>query len=120
MKRSDQRRAEIAQALLHRPQVLVFDNPCGALSVGQRKDLARNVMGSGLFGASAVLWTTRHAQEAALADKVLHLKSGQLWARGTPRAFLYAAGAGSLEEAIVWSDGSETPLGKLSELGHHR
>jgi putative ABC transport system ATP-binding protein len=74
----EQQRVAIARAVAKRPQVLLCDEPTGALDVGTGKlvlDAIARVSGE-LGGATAII--THNAAIAAMADRVLQLGDGRL------------------------------------------
>lgn len=77
------RRAEIARALLHRPDLLLLDEATVGLDVRSRRDvltLARELAaGSGV----GVLWTTHLLDEVAEDDQVVVLHRGRVLANDT-------------------------------------
>lgn len=81
-----QRRVELCKSLLHRPQVLIFDEPCAGLDPGARRgfwndlDVLRRAWGTTL------LLTTHFMEEAERCDRIGILDSGRLIAEGTPGA----------------------------------
>lgn len=79
------RRVEIAKGLLHRPRVLLMDEPSTGLDPAARIDLwhyLREVAAGGV----TVLMTTHLMDEADQADRVAILAKGRLLACDTPDA----------------------------------
>jgi ABC-2 type transport system ATP-binding protein len=79
------RRVEIAKALLHRPPVLLLDEPSTGLDPGARRDLIALLSDLGKEG-TAVLLTTHLFDEAEAAHRVGILDRGRLLACGAPAA----------------------------------
>jgi ABC-2 type transport system ATP-binding protein len=77
-----QRRVELAKAMLHRPGVLLLDEPSTGLDPGARRELA-DLLGS-LSGVT-VLQTTHLLEEAERSGRVGILHKGRLVALGAPR-----------------------------------
>ncbi len=79
------RRAEIAKGLLHRPRLLLMDEPSSGLDPGARQDLW-DLLG-GLRGShgTTLLLTTHLMEEADRCDRLAILSEGTLVAEGTPR-----------------------------------
>lgn len=72
-----QRRLGIAQALLHRPGVVLLDEPTVGLDPLQRASLRTTI--GGLGSESAVLVSTHLVEDVrGMADRVLVLRAGQL------------------------------------------
>ena len=78
------RRIDIARALLHRPEILILDEPTTGLDP-QTRHLLWDVV-TGLRGSEGltVFLTTHYMEEAADADYVVILDSGSICAEGTP------------------------------------
>lgn len=78
------RRADIARALIHDPEILILDEPTTGLDPQTRKTIW-NVVGTLRKEKSmTVLLTTHYMEEAADADYVLIIDSGKAVAEGTP------------------------------------
>ncbi|GGI04212.1 ABC transporter ATP-binding protein [Egicoccus halophilus] len=85
-------RLDLARALLHRPEVLLLDEPTGGLDPASSA-LVRQVVADERDRGAAVLLTTHDMELAtALADRVALLAQGRLAASGTPRELVLAAG----------------------------
>ncbi len=78
------RRIDIARALLHRPQVLILDEPTTGLDPQTRQLLWRVVQDLRREERMTVFLTTHYMEEAADADYVVILDSGKIAAEGTP------------------------------------
>jgi ABC-2 type transport system ATP-binding protein len=79
-----QRRAELAKALLHRPAVLVLDEPTTGLDPGARRDVWHHLHGLRERDGTTVVLTTHLMDEAARCDRVAIIHEGQLVALGAP------------------------------------
>ena len=77
------RRVELAKSLLHRPEVLLLDEPSTGLDPGARHDLWEALRG--LKGVT-VLLTTHLLEEAERCDRLAILHKGSLAALGEPLA----------------------------------
>ncbi len=80
------RRIDIARALLHRPQILILDEPTTGLDPQTRKLLWDVVTTLRKQDNMTVFLTTHYMEEAADADYVVILDSGRIAAEGTPLA----------------------------------
>jgi ABC-2 type transport system ATP-binding protein len=80
------RRVEIAKGLLHRPQVLLLDEPSTGLDPGARHDLWRYLRGLREEEGVTVLVTTHLMEEAERCDRLGILDHGRLIALDTPLA----------------------------------
>ena len=74
----EQQRVAIARAVVKRPEVLLCDEPTGALDATTgRQVLAALAEVNGSLGATTVL-ITHNAALGALADRVLHVRDGRI------------------------------------------
>ncbi len=78
------RRIDIARALLHRPKILILDEPTTGLDPQTRKLLWDVVTEQRSKENMTVFLTTHYMEEAADADYVVILDSGKIAAEGTP------------------------------------
>jgi ABC-2 type transport system ATP-binding protein len=97
----NRRKVELVRALLHRPAVLLMDEPTVGLDPKSRRDLQATIDADVHERASTVLWATHLVEEAESADRVLVLHRGKLLADGTPAAVTAALGGHSLEAAFL-------------------
>lgn len=80
------RRIDIARALLHRPKILILDEPTTGLDPQTRRAVWRVVAKLRREEGITVFLTTHYMEEAADADYVVILDSGKIAAEGTPLA----------------------------------
>ena len=78
------RRIDIARALLHRPKILILDEPTTGLDPQTRSILWRVVGDLRKKEGMTVFLTTHYMEEAADADYVVILDSGRIAEEGTP------------------------------------
>ena len=78
------RRIDIARALLHRPKILILDEPTTGLDPQTRSTLWRVISDLRKNEGMTVFLTTHYMEEAADADYVVILDSGKIAAEGTP------------------------------------
>ncbi|MDE7301338.1 MAG: ABC transporter ATP-binding protein, partial [Clostridia bacterium] len=78
------RRIDIARALLHRPEILVLDEPTTGLDPQTRKLMWQVVTDLREREGLTVFLTTHYMEEAADADYVVILDGGKKVAEGTP------------------------------------
>ncbi len=78
------RRIDIARALLHKPKLLILDEPTTGLDPQTRRLLGEVVNDLRKNEGMTVLLTTHYMEEAADADYVVILDSGKIAAEGTP------------------------------------
>lgn len=79
------RRVELAKSLLHRPTVLLLDEPSTGLDPGARRDLRELLRELAHKDRTCVLLTTHLFDEAEASDRIGILDRGHLLALGTPR-----------------------------------
>lgn len=78
------RRIDIARALLHRPKILILDEPTTGLDPQTRKHLWNVISNLRKDENMTVFLTTHYMEEAVDADYVVILDSGEITAHGTP------------------------------------
>lgn len=78
------RRVDIARALIHRPKILILDEPTTGLDPQTRKTLWRVISDLRESDGLTVLLTTHYMEEAAEADYVVIIDAGEIVAEGTP------------------------------------
>ena len=78
------RRIDIARALLHKPKILILDEPTTGLDPQTRKTLWNVISNLREEENMTVFLTTHYMEEAADADYVVILDSGKIVAKGTP------------------------------------
>lgn len=78
------RRIDIARALLHRPEILILDEPTTGLDPQTRRLLWEVVSSLRKSEGMTVFLTTHYMEEAADADYVVILDAGEIVAEGTP------------------------------------
>jgi ABC-2 type transport system ATP-binding protein len=79
-----QRRIELAKGLLHRPGVLLLDEPTTGLDPGARRDLWQYLQMLRDEEHVSVLATTHLMEEAERCDRLAIMNEGNLVALGTP------------------------------------
>ena len=79
-----QRRLELAKGLLHRPQVLLLDEPSTGLDPGARRDLWQYLQILRDQEGVSILVTTHLMEEAEKCDRLAILSQGNLVGLGTP------------------------------------
>ncbi len=78
------RRIDIARALLHKPKILVLDEPTTGLDPQTRRLMWNVITNLRKEENMTVFLTTHYMEEAADADYVVILDSGKIAAEGTP------------------------------------
>src|SRR6056300_1691163 len=80
----NKRKVELVRALLHRPSILLMDEPTVGLDPGSRASLIEHVHQLCREQNMAVLWATHLVDEAESAQKVFVLHKGHLLAEQNP------------------------------------
>lgn len=78
------RRIDIARALIHKPKILILDEPTTGLDPQTRKLIWDTVNDLRKKESMTVFLTTHYMEEAAEADYVVIIDSGRIAAKGTP------------------------------------
>ncbi len=78
------RRIDIARALIHKPKILILDEPTTGLDPQTRKTLWSFIFDLRRNDNMTVFLTTHYMEEAAEADYVVILDGGKISAEGTP------------------------------------
>lgn len=78
------RRIDIARALLHKPKILILDEPTTGLDPKTRKTLWNVISELQKNENMTVFLTTHYMEEAAQADYVVIIDGGKISAEGTP------------------------------------
>ena len=94
------RRVEIARALLHRPRLLLLDEPTVGLDVPSRKAMVDHVHALTRTTDIAVLWATHLIDEIHPKDRLIVLHTGRIRAAGTVPDVLETTRTGSIGEAF--------------------
>jgi len=81
-----QRRVELAKGLLHRPRVLLLDEPATGLDPAARREFTRTLMELRERDGVTVVLTTHYLEEAERCDRVGIMHNGELIAVDTPDA----------------------------------
>jgi ABC-2 type transport system ATP-binding protein len=78
------RRVELAKALLHRPDLLIFDEPSTGLDPSARREFLNHLVALRERGNTTVVLTTHHMEEAERCDRIGVLHQGRLVAIAPP------------------------------------
>jgi ABC-2 type transport system ATP-binding protein len=95
-----QRQAAFAQALAHRPDLLILDEPTSGMAPSGRARQWQAIHESAQDGA-AILVTTHYMEEASECDRLVVLAGGQVVAGGTPAEVIGAATV-TVVQAPAW------------------
>jgi ABC-2 type transport system ATP-binding protein len=104
------RRVELATGMLHRPRLLLLDEPSTGLDPGARSDLWQYLEQVRDNDGVTIVVTTHLLDEAQRADRIAIMHKGQLAALDTPAALQAAVGG----DAITIR--SKDPAGLAAEI----
>jgi ABC-2 type transport system ATP-binding protein len=95
------RRLEIARALLHRPRLLLLDEPTVGLDVSARADLLDHVRLLVAEQGVSVLWATHLLDEIELTDHLVVLHEGRVLAKDAVSRIISKTGAHDVHTAFM-------------------
>jgi ABC-2 type transport system ATP-binding protein len=94
------RRVEIARALLHRPRMLLLDEPTVGLDIKARADILNHVRGLVAREGIGVLWATHLIDETEPDDDVVVLHEGKILDKGKACEIAARSGASGIGPAF--------------------
>lgn len=95
------RRIEIARALLHRPRLLLLDEPTVGLDIGSRQAILEHVRRLCAEEHIGVLWATHLIDEVGAQDQVILLHEGRILAEGDGASICAQAKTSDLRGAFT-------------------
>jgi ABC-2 type transport system ATP-binding protein len=96
------RRLLIARALVHRPRLLILDEPTAGVDLELRYELWRYLRRLHSEHGLTVLLTTHYIEEAGtLCERIAFIRAGRIAAEGTPAGLTERFGGDRLEDAYV-------------------
>ena len=96
-----QRKVEVARAMLNRPRLLIMDEPSAGLDSPSRRSLVQEMRALAHDTGVAILWATHLVDEVENADRILLLCQGKIVGDDTPSGICNVAGTGDLTEAYA-------------------
>ena len=78
MSGGQRRRVEIARSLLHKPKLLLLDEPTVGLDIGSRQMILKHVKALCKKSNLAVLWATHLIDEIDKGEKVVVIHKGKV------------------------------------------
>jgi len=103
----NQRRVEIARAMLSEPKLLLLDEPSVGLDTVSRQRLVAHMRKIGSEQGTAILWATHLVDEVEDADRIVILSKGHVVAEGKPAALMAESGTSNLTGAYIAFTGVE-------------
>jgi ABC-2 type transport system ATP-binding protein len=104
------RRVEIARSMMHRPELLLLDEPTVGLDLGSREGVIRIVRDLVAKERLGVLWATHLMDEVLRTDQVVILHQGLVRFNGTVPQLLSQTGTTSVREAFRAVTGTKAPI----------
>jgi len=96
------RRLLIARALVHRPRLLILDEPTAGVDLELRHELWSYLRGLHRDESVTVLLTTHYLEEAQeLCERVAFIRDGRILADGSARELIARYGGGDLQDAYI-------------------
>jgi len=95
------RRVEIAAALLHRPRLLLLDEPTVGVDIGSRRPILEHIHRLCREDGLGALWATHLIDEVVPGDDVVVLHQGHVLAHGGVDDVARAAGTASIGDAFT-------------------
>jgi ABC-2 type transport system ATP-binding protein len=117
------RRLELAQAMLHRPQVLFLDEPTVGLDPIARAAVWERVQGLREREGTTILLTTHYMDEAdELCDRIALMHGGRVVSTGTPAELKDQVGpAATLDDVFAVLTGTDLEIGgTFRDIGRTR
>ncbi|MBN8441130.1 MAG: ribosome-associated ATPase/putative transporter RbbA [Thauera sp.] len=94
-------RLQLAVAVLHRPDVLILDEPTSGVDPVARDQFWELIIDLSRRDGVTIFITTHFMNEAQRCDRISLMHAGKILASDTPAALVEQRGAASLEEAFV-------------------
>lgn len=94
------RRVEIARSLLHKPGLLLLDEPTVGLDIGSRESVVSIVRSLVATRGLGVLWATHLIDEVAPTDRVVLLHRGRVMFAGSVPEMLAQSGEADMRRAF--------------------
>jgi len=109
----NQRRVEVARALLSQPDLLLLDEPSTGLDPASRKRLVATIRDLARTEGKAILWSTHIAEEVEDAARIVLLVDGRVVKDAPPAALKQQTRTSTLTDAYVALTGSKPDLAAL-------
>ena len=96
----ERRKVELIRSILHKPKMLLMDEPTVGLDPGSRKDLLNKILKLKERDNLSILWATHLVDEAEKADKIIILNRGDIIEMGKPNYIIKKTNAANLSKAF--------------------
>jgi ABC-2 type transport system ATP-binding protein len=106
------RRVELAQGMLHRPRILLLDEPSTGLDPGARSDVWQYLEHVRREDGVTILLTTHLLDEAQGADRIAIMHRGRLAALDTPTALQASVGGDAITIQTTEPDALAAEIGQ--------
>lgn len=100
------RRLSLAVAILHRPSVLILDEPTVGIDPVLRQRIWQSLREMASQGVTIML-TTHVMDEAEKCNELAMMRDGVLIATGSPKELMASVGVASIEEAFIYYGGGQ-------------
>lgn len=107
------RRLEVVRALLHRPELLLLDEPTTGIDAEERSILWRELL-DGAEGTTVLLATNDLGEADAVCNNVAFIQNGRVVVSGTPAAL--KAGLRRESVRIGLADASEATIARIAAI----
>jgi ABC-2 type transport system ATP-binding protein len=94
------RRVELVRALLHRPRLLLADEPTVGLDIHSRQAILQQVRERCREDGIGVLWATHLVDEVEPEDRLVVLHGGRVLAKGTAAQVMQETGTDNVKAAF--------------------
>lgn len=101
MSGGEQRRVEVARALLNEPRLVLMDEASAGLDTQARRTLVAHMKSISDQTGTTVLWATHLVDELDEADQVIVLIAGRVRANASPAELMSQTACDSLTDAYV-------------------
>ena len=103
----NQRRVEVARALLNGPDLLLMDEPSTGLDPVTREMLVRHMQIVRKEHGTSILWATHLVEELEHADRIILMVAGQIVSIGSPAELMNSTKTSTLNDAYFVLTGAD-------------
>jgi ABC-2 type transport system ATP-binding protein len=97
----NQRRVEVARALLNGPELLLMDEPSTGLDPVTREMLVRHMQTVRREHGTSILWATHLVEELEHADRIILMVDGEIIQAGSPAELMAGSQTDNLTDAYI-------------------